>query len=411
MKNLCEYESQIQQCSKCGLCMSACPVYKITGNDCAVSRGKFIMLKGVLEEDLTLNKNINKYLDMCLMCNACKDFCPSEIDAKKIILAAKADYFSSKKNLFEKIIFSKLIFENLFKLIGFALKFYRLCFIPKLVKLFYPILKKNILGRKIILMNEYVDIQNLKQEKIKNSTKKVVYFNGCISYINPKTRILTKNLLAKMGISIQEIDFKCCGMPMLSSGDVEQFKKRIEFNLRNIPDDFDVFLTDCATCKHTIEHYSDYITDKKLLEKLENIKKKSKSVSEYLLENIDTTTLDKKISFTYKKPCHETNLNLPTELCSKFKNLEYKQMCNFDSCCGFAGSFALKNMELSENISLQTAENLKLQKTDYTVTTCEACILGIIQGLIKSDDFKTKPISMIEFISVLTTNHTKKPLK
>ena len=118
-------------------------------------------------------------------------------------------------------------------------------------------------------------------------------------------------------------------------------------------------------------------------------------------------SLDEKISFTYKKPCHETNLNLIEELCSKFENLEYKQMCNFDSCCGFAGSFALKNMKLSENISLQIAENLKSQKTDYAVTTCEAYILGIMQGLEKSDDFKIKPISMIEFISVLTTNHSK----
>ncbi|MCQ2789898.1 MAG: (Fe-S)-binding protein [bacterium] len=407
MKNLCEYESQIQHCSKCGLCMSVCPVYKVTGNDCAVSRGKFIMLNGVLNCDLKLNENINKYLDMCLMCNACKDFCPVEIDARKILLAAKADYFESKKNMFEKFIFSTTVFENLFKLIGFCLKLYRLFFIPKFVRFFYPILKKNIFGRKIILMNEYVDISNLKREKHEKQIKKAVYFKGCISYINPKTRILAENLLAKIGVNIREVDFKCCGMPMLSSGDIEQFKKRIEYNLKNIPDDFDVFLTDCATCKHTIEHYSEYITDKKLLEKLENIKKKSKSVSEYLLENLDVISLDEKISFTYKKPCHETNLNLVDELCSKFKNLDYKQMCNFDSCCGFAGSFALKNMALSENISLQTAENLKSQKTDYAVTTCEACVLGIMQGLIKSGDLKTKPISMIEFISVLTTNHLK----
>ena len=80
MKNLEDYAGDINKCSKCGLCQSVCPVYKETGNDCAVSRGKFVMLDGVLKGDLKLNKNINKYLDLCLKCGKCSDFCPSGID-------------------------------------------------------------------------------------------------------------------------------------------------------------------------------------------------------------------------------------------------------------------------------------------------------------------------------------------
>ena len=63
MNNLNDFKDDINKCSKCGLCQSVCPVYKITGNDCAVSRGKFVMLDGVIKGDLKLNKNIEKYLD------------------------------------------------------------------------------------------------------------------------------------------------------------------------------------------------------------------------------------------------------------------------------------------------------------------------------------------------------------
>lgn len=49
MKKLEDFKEDINKCSKCGLCQSVCPVYKITGNDCAVSRGKFVMLDGVLK--------------------------------------------------------------------------------------------------------------------------------------------------------------------------------------------------------------------------------------------------------------------------------------------------------------------------------------------------------------------------
>jgi len=52
MKRLSDFEKQIHKCSKCGLCQAECPVYQVTGNDCTVSRGQFVMLKAVLDGDL-----------------------------------------------------------------------------------------------------------------------------------------------------------------------------------------------------------------------------------------------------------------------------------------------------------------------------------------------------------------------
>ena len=72
-----DYADEIQKCSKCGLCQAVCPVYKVTGNDCAVRRGRLVMLDGVLKGDLKFNKTIKKYLDMCLNCGKCTDVCPS----------------------------------------------------------------------------------------------------------------------------------------------------------------------------------------------------------------------------------------------------------------------------------------------------------------------------------------------
>ena len=116
MKKLEDFADEINKCSKCGMCQAACPLYKLTGNDCAVSRGKFVMLDGVLKGDLKLNKNIEKYLDMCLKCGKCKDFCPSDIDVCEILNTAK--YECTKETLHGKIIKflqSRLVFGNLIK--------------------------------------------------------------------------------------------------------------------------------------------------------------------------------------------------------------------------------------------------------------------------------------------------------
>ena len=52
MKTLAELEEDIYKCSKCGLCQKVCPVYKVTGNECMLSRGKFTLLNGVLKKHL-----------------------------------------------------------------------------------------------------------------------------------------------------------------------------------------------------------------------------------------------------------------------------------------------------------------------------------------------------------------------
>ena len=54
MHKLKDFKDEINKCSKCGLCQAVCPIYKLTGNDCAVSRGKFVMLNGVLKNDLNI---------------------------------------------------------------------------------------------------------------------------------------------------------------------------------------------------------------------------------------------------------------------------------------------------------------------------------------------------------------------
>ena len=64
MKELKDYKNEVNKCSKCGLCESICPLFKVNPNDCVASKGKFIMLNGVIDGDLKLSETINKYIDL-----------------------------------------------------------------------------------------------------------------------------------------------------------------------------------------------------------------------------------------------------------------------------------------------------------------------------------------------------------
>lgn len=403
MKTLVDYKEEIHKCSKCGLCQSVCPIYEQTGNDCSVSRGKFIMLNGVVKGDLELNKNINKYLDMCLKCNACKNFCPSDIDARKIFLTAKAEYFKNCPSAkFIKSFQSNFIFNTILKLTKLATNTYRFLRINLFVKMFYPILSKFELGKKIILANEFVGSgkHNLSIYESLNSSTKVVYFKGCVNeYINPRTKNAAINVLTKMGVKIIPVDFQCCGIPFLSSGNAEQFKKQAEFNISQVPDEFDYFITDCGSCQNAFKEYENYIEDEKLLKKLRKINEKSLNIVDFTLKTIKRIEFSKKTTFTFHKPCHLEDLSFLSEILKKAKNIEYIEMNEFDKCCGFSGEFAIKNPEISKKISSKKAKNAIITNADYILTSCPACVLGITQGLIENEQRKIQTLNFIEFIA------------
>lgn len=412
MKKLIDYKEEIHKCSKCGLCQSVCPVYEITGNDCTVSRGKFIMLNGIIKGDLKLNKNINKYLDMCLKCNACKDFCPSGIDAREIFLTAKSDYF--KQNPSGKLISlfqSKFVFSSTLKLVKFASSTYRVLKIDKIIPKFYPLfLKMGWVGKKIILANEFiggVGTLNDSSQLTAHSSLKIVYFKGCVNeFINPSVKDATEKILSNLGAEIIQTNFDCCGMPFLSSGNTEQVKKQAIFNLSQIPDDFDYFITDCASCQDAFNVYKQIIEDENLLEKIDKIIEKSININEFLIKNINEIKFNKKTTFTFHKPCHMENMDFLKTIIEKSENIEYIEMKEFDKCCGFSGEFAIKNPELSNAISKKKAKNALNSNTDYILTSCPACTLGLTQGIIEtmSENMKNntkfpKVLNLIEFLA------------
>ncbi len=339
MNRLCDFKEEINKCSKCGLCQSVCPVYKITGNECAVSRGKFVMLDGVVKGDLKLNENVNKYLDMCLKCGKCSRFCPSSIDVCNIFETAKYEY--AKNTILGKLIFfieSKFVFGN-----------------------FLKIFKR-------------------KSHIKKGQGLKLIYFKGCVNNIFPQKN----NILNEIpDIEIIERDFDCCGQPFLSSGNLERFEEVKNKNLSLLDCEFDYILTNCASCESTLKKYIDA---------------KFINLGELLVKKDMKFKFDKPIKVTFHKPCHLENDNFIEPLLKNCENIEYIKMDNYDDCCGFAGEFAIKNSKISNEIAKKKAANIINTKADYVITVCPACIIGLKKGLIGIKN-APKVLSLSEFLA------------
>ncbi len=195
----------------------------------------------------------------------------------------------------------------------------------------------------------------------------------------------TDKFLSKIpNIEIIEKDFECCGLPFLSSGNLERFDEVKNHNLEMLDCDFDYILTDCASCESTLKKY----TDAKFI-----------SLGELLVKQNVKFEFSKPVKVTFHKPCHLENDNFLMPLLNNCKNVEYIEMNDYDTCCGFAGEFALKNRKLSMAISKKKAKNIIDTKADYVITSCPACILGLKQGLFGEKN-APKVLSLTDFLKL-----------
>ena len=389
MKKLSDFEEEVYKCSRCGLCQSVCPVYKAALNECCVSKAKFTMLNGIIKGDLKLNRRIKDYMDLCTGCNACKDFCPSNIDAREIFTAVKAQYYEENgQNLAERITDSYILFKFLLICAKIAFGFYRFFSLSKIASLFTKILPK-----RLILLDSLISAKAAKCNSAPQKSEKAVYFAGCFNnYLNPSAKNALKTIFARTGTEIIEKNFECCGISYLSSGNMKQYEKLAKINISKLPDDYDYVLTDCASCNFALKEYAKYFPS----EKTEKLAQKTINVLEFLKNK--KIVSEKPLKLTAHKPCHEDFDFI--SIIKTIENVDYVEAEDFDKCCGFSGKFAVKNLEISRKIAKSKAEKFLAAAPDIIITTCPACELGIRQGLIEIDKKSRIPVmSLVEFIA------------
>jgi len=393
-KNLNDYAEDVYKCTKCGLCQSVCPVYKATGRETTVSRGKFTLLNGIINGKLKFNKKIAKNLELCLGCKACYDFCPSGISAEEIIAAARHE--SSKINgigFIKKFILANFKSNFRLSLLKIGLDIYKTLGINNITDLISKVTGN--LGKYLTLFNSQLK-ENTKYKKLKpvkpQSELNIVYFSGCINnYVNSSIKNAVLIVLEKNGFSVNiPKNFTCCGIAARSSGDFESFSQLAENNLKQIPDDVDYIITDCASCGSVWEFYPDF-TEGKLKEKAKILAGKTININKFLVEREIYIPENSKISkkITYHDPCHlkrfQNVFEEPRKIIKQIQGIDFKEMKDADVCCGAAGTFCISQPEISKAISSEKAQNILNTKADIVCTSCAGCKIGLSQGLIEKN--------------------------
>ena len=406
---------EISQCNKCGFCQVACPIFRSTGHESGVARGRLALLRAIIEERLDWNKELEEPLYDCLCCGACTANCFPAVPTADLIIEARSEYLEKvgKKSV------HRLLFDHLLpypRRLHLAARAVALGKNTGMSQLARALGLLRIFGRDFSRAEEIVEkLPPLPlRDKIKPGVFKgsgdalrIGYFVGCgVDIIQQDAGRATIEILKKIGKSVMLLDNCCCGLPAWTYGDLEVAKKLAEKNLITLSaGNFDVIVTDCSSCASFLKKYPVIFKDDDQKHQMaQNIFPRLKDMVELLYSNLDTWPVkNEHLIVTYHDPCHGSRgqglVKEPREILKKIPGIEYRELPEADWCCGGAGSYALTHYDLSRSVLDRKMDNLKKTEADVLVTSCPACMIQLSYG-IRKHGLKTKVRHISELIRV-----------
>ncbi|PIE70912.1 MAG: hypothetical protein CSA22_05810 [Deltaproteobacteria bacterium] len=176
----------------------------------------------------------------------------------------------------------------------------------------------------------------------------------------------------------------CCGQPLINSGYVTSAKAPMK-NTISAFEGAQTIVCLSGSCAFAIKHEYETLlaNEPQWAARARDFSEKLFEFTEFIVDVLGITDvgayLDKKL--TYHKSCHTTRLlgvtEQPLKLLEQVKGLQYIEMAHADRCCGFGGTFSVKQPEISEQIVAEKVKEIVDSGADIVCGSDQACLMNI----------------------------------
>ncbi|MFD6856274.1 (Fe-S)-binding protein [Rhodococcus sp. NPDC060086] len=223
---------------------------------------------------------------------------------------------------------------------------------------------------------------------------RVALFATCLGdTLFPDAVKSTALLLARLG---HEVVFPerqtCCGQMHINTGYQPDALPLVE----NYADAFgdtgiDAVVAPSGSCVGSVRHQHEIVASRygsaSLCGRVDTVKAKTYELSEFLVDVLGVTDVGAYFPHrvTYHPTCHSLRMlrvgDKPLQLLREVRGIDLVELPEADSCCGFGGTFALKNAETSTAMLADKIRNVSATGAEFCSASDSSCLMHIGGGM------------------------------
>ena len=207
----------------------------------------------------------------------------------------------------------------------------------------------------------------------------------------PEVGKATVRVLERLG---QDVEFPaeqtCCGQMHVNTGYQKQALPLVE-RFTEVFAPYDAIVAPSGSCVGSVRHQHAMVARRfgspGLVEKVEAVAAKTYELSEFLVDVLGVTEVGAYFPHrvTYHPTCHSMRMlrvgDKPLQLLRAVQGIDLVELPAADVCCGFGGTFALKNPDVSTAMLADKMSNVLATKAEVCSAGDSSCLMHIGGGL------------------------------
>ena len=363
--------ADLSACVACGLCLPHCPTYRLTGEESASPRGRITAMRAVHEGRATTDETFAEFMDLCLVCRACEDVCPSHVPFGRMMEAARTQIepLRSRRARFLRWLGLDVVLPSK-KLTWVA---------GTVAPLARPFLPKRVRGLIPRSGEPFARLPRVT-EPAGELRGTVSLLSGCVQdrWFRRVNRA-TVRVLARNGWRVDVPRAQtCCGALAAHNGHLGTARKLARKNAAAFGS-VDHVIVNAAGCGAHMQSYSELVEGAGL---------PVRDVMEFLhVEGIvgSAGSLSTPTRVAYHDACHALRAqgihDQPRELLRSIGNLELVEIPHGDRCCGAAGIYNVTEPEMSAQLMREKAEAVASTGAAVVASGNPGCTMQLLAGL------------------------------
>ncbi|MFJ2441651.1 (Fe-S)-binding protein [Streptomyces sp. NPDC087658] len=226
-------------------------------------------------------------------------------------------------------------------------------------------------------------------------------FVTCVNdAVYPSTGIATVRLLNRLGV---EVDFPesqtCCGQPQFNTGYRRAAEPLVRRTTRAF-EEYEYVVTPSGSCAAMVRHHYPKIGDKAAA----SLAARTYELTEFLVDVVGVTDVGAYFphTVTYHPSCHGLRMlglgERPRKLLEAVRGLELRELPGADECCGFGGTFALKNSDVSAAMGQDKVHNAVSTGARVLCGADNSCLMHI-GGIVGREGAALRTVHLAEILA------------